>query len=134
MKSGKQETVPIANSSDVVLARQKVRQWATEMRFTLVDQTKLVTAASELARNALEHGKGGKMVIEQVENSIKNGLKLVFEDRGPGISDIEAALRDGFTTGGGMGLGLGGSKRLVNDFQIESEPGKGTRITVVRWK
>lgn len=134
MKSGKQETVPISNSSDVVLARQKVRQWATEMRFTLVDQTKLVTAASELARNALEHGKGGKMVIEQVENSIKNGLKLVFEDRGPGISDIEAALRDGFTTGGGMGLGLGGSKRLVNDFQIESEPGKGTRITVVRWK
>jgi len=134
MKSGKQETVPIANSSDVVLARQKVRQWAMEMKFTLVDQTKLVTAASELARNALEHGKGGQMVIEQVENSIKNGLKLVFEDRGPGIPDIEAALRDGFTTGGGMGLGLGGSKRLVNDFQVESQPGKGTRVTVVRWK
>jgi serine/threonine-protein kinase RsbT len=134
MKSGKQETVPIASSSDVVLARQKVRQWAIEMKFTLVDQTKLVTAASELARNALDHGKVGQMVIEQVENSIKNGLKLVFEDRGPGISDIEAALRDGFTTGGGMGLGLGGSKRLVNDFQIESEPGKGTRVTVVRWK
>jgi serine/threonine-protein kinase RsbT len=134
MKSAKQETVPIASSSDVVLARQKVRQWAIEMKFTLVDQTKLVTAASELARNALEHGKGGQMVIEQVENSIKNGLKLVFEDRGPGISDVDAALRDGFTTGGGMGLGLGGSKRLVNDFQIESEPGKGTRVTVVRWK
>jgi serine/threonine-protein kinase RsbT len=134
MKSGKQETVPIASSSDVVLARQKVRQWALEMKFTLVDQTKLVTAASELARNALEHGKGGQMVIEQVENSVKNGLKLVFEDRGPGIADIDAALRDGYTTGGGMGLGLGGSKRLVNDFHIESEPGKGTRITVVRWK
>jgi serine/threonine-protein kinase RsbT len=134
MKSGKQETVPIASSSDVVLARQKVRQWALEMKFTLVDQTKLVTAASELARNALEHGKGGQMVIEQVENSIKNGLKLVFEDRGPGIADIDAALRDGYTTGGGMGLGLGGSKRLVNDFEIESEPGKGTRVTVVRWK
>jgi serine/threonine-protein kinase RsbT len=134
MKSGKQETVPIASSSDVVLARQKVRQWAIEMKFTLVDQTKLVTAASELARNALEHGKGGRMVIEQVENSIKNGLKLVFEDQGPGISDVNAALRDGYTTGGGMGLGLGGSKRLVNDFQIESEPGKGTRVTVVRWK
>jgi serine/threonine-protein kinase RsbT len=134
MKSAKQETVPIANSSDVVLARQKVRQWAIEMKFTLVDQTKLVTAASELARNALEHGKGGQMVIEQVENSVKNGLKLVFEDRGPGIADLDAALRDGFTTGGGMGLGLGGSKRLVNDFHIESEPGKGTRITVVRWK
>jgi serine/threonine-protein kinase RsbT len=134
MKSGKQETVPIASSSDVVLARQKVRQWALEMKFTLVDQTKLVTAASELARNALEHGKGGQMVIEQVENSVKNGLKLVFEDRGPGIPDIDTALRDGYTTGGGMGLGLGGSKRLVNDFHIESEPGKGTRITVVRWK
>jgi|ERR1700731_1199399 len=134
MKSGKQETVPIASSSDVVLARQKVRQWAIEMKFTLVDQTKLVTAASELARNALEHGKGGQMIIEQVENSVKNGLKLVFEDRGPGIVNIESALRDGYTTGGGMGLGLGGSKRLVNDFHIESEPGKGTRVTVVRWK
>jgi len=134
MKSAKQETVPIAISSDVVLARQKVRQWAIEMKFTLVDQTKLVTAASELARNTLDHGKGGQMVIEQVENSIKSGLKLVFEDRGPGISDVNAALRDGFTTGGGMGLGLGGSKRLVNDFQIETEPGKGTRVTVVRWK
>jgi serine/threonine-protein kinase RsbT len=134
MNSLKQEKLPILNSSDVVLARQKVRQWATEMKFTLVDQTKLVTAASELARNALEHGKGGHMVIEQVENSIKHGLKLVFEDQGPGIADIETALRDGFTSGGGMGLGLGGSKRLVNDFQIESEPGKGTRITVVRWK
>ena len=134
MKSGKQETVPIASSSDVVLARQKVRQWAIEMKFTLVDQTKLVTAASELARNALEHGKGGQMVIEQVENSVKNGLKLVFEDSGPGIKDVESALRDGYTTGGGMGLGLGGSKRLVNDFHIESQPGKGTRVTVVRWK
>jgi serine/threonine-protein kinase RsbT len=134
MKSSKQDTVPIASSSDVVLARQKVRQWAIEMKFTLVDQTKLVTAASELARNTLDHGKGGQMVIEQVENSIKSGLKLVFEDRGPGISDVNAALRDGFTTGGGMGLGLGGSKRLVNDFQIETEPGKGTRVTVVRWK
>ena len=134
MKSAKQETVPIASSSDVVLARQKVRQWAIEMKFTLVDQTKLVTAASELARNTLDHGKGGQMVIEQVENSIKSGLKLVFEDRGPGISDLNAALRDGYTTGGGMGLGLGGSKRLVNEFQIESEPGKGTRVTVVRWK
>ena len=134
MISLKQETVPIANSGDVVLARQKVRQWATEMKFTLVDQTKLVTAASELARNALDHGKGGHMVIERVENSSKSGLKLVFEDRGPGIADIDAALRDGFTTGGGMGLGLGGSKRLVNDFHIDSQPGKGTRVTVVRWK
>ncbi len=130
----KPETVPIKNSSDVVLARQKVRQWAMEMKFTLVDQTKLVTAASELARNALEHGKGGHMVIEKVTGTVKDGLKLVFEDTGPGIADIETALRDGFTSGGGMGLGLGGSKRLVNDFHIESELGKGTRITVVRWK
>jgi serine/threonine-protein kinase RsbT len=134
MNSVKQEKLPILTSSDVVLARQKVRQWALEMNPTLVDQTKLVTAASELARNALEHGKGGHMVIEKVVNSTKDGLKLVFEDQGPGIPDIETALRDGFTSGGGMGLGLGGSKRLVNDFNIESEPGKGTRITVVRWK
>lgn len=134
MISLKKETVPIVNSADVVLARQKVRQWATEMKFSLVDQTKLVTAASELARNALDHGKGGHMMIERVENAAKSGLKLVFEDRGPGIADIDAALRDGFTTGGGMGLGLGGSRRLVNDFHIDSEPGKGTRVTVVRWK
>jgi serine/threonine-protein kinase RsbT len=134
MNSVKQEKLPILTSSDVVLARQKVRQWALEMNPTLVDQTKLVTAASELARNALEHGKGGHMVIEKVVNSTKDGLKLVFEDQGPGIPDIETALRDGYTSGGGMGLGLGGSKRLVNDFHIESEPGKGTRITVVRWK
>lgn len=134
MKSLKRETVPILNSSDVVLARQKVRQWAQELSFTLVDQTKLVTAASELARNTLDHGKGGQMVIDVVENLSKTGLQLVFEDQGPGIPDIQAALRDGFTTGGGMGLGLGGSKRLVNDFDIQSGPGQGTRITVVRWK
>jgi serine/threonine-protein kinase RsbT len=134
MKSLKRETVAIQNSSDVVLARQKVRQWAQELRFTLVDQTKLVTAASELARNTLDHGKGGHMVIDVVENLARTGLQLTFEDRGPGIPDIQAALRDGFTTGSGMGLGLGGSKRLVNDFDIQSQPGQGTRVTVVRWK
>ncbi|HET6934904.1 MAG TPA: anti-sigma regulatory factor [Candidatus Angelobacter sp.] len=134
MRSLRRESLPIQSSSDVVLARQKVRQWATELKFTLVDQTKLVTAASELARNTLDHGKGGQMVIEAVENLSRPGLKLTFEDQGPGIPDIQAALRDGFTTGSGMGLGLGGSKRLVNDFHIESEPGKGTRIIVVRWK
>lgn len=134
MKSLKRETIPIQNSSDVVLARQKVRQWAQELKFTLVDQTKLVTAASELARNTLDHGKGGHMVIDVVENLAKTGLQLVFEDQGPGIPDIQAALRDGFTTGSGMGLGLGGSKRLVSDFDIQSQPGQGTRITVVRWK
>lgn len=134
MKSLRRETVPIKNSSDVVMARQKVRQWALELKFTLVDQTKLVTAASELARNTLDHGKGGQMVMEIVEDTVRTGLRLAFEDQGPGIPDISNALRDGFTTGGGMGLGLGGSKRLVNDFDIQSEVGKGTRVTVVRWK
>jgi serine/threonine-protein kinase RsbT len=134
MRSIRRESLPIQNSGDVVLARQKVRQWATDMKFTLVDQTKLVTAASELARNTLDHGRGGKMIIEVVENLSRQGLKLVFEDQGPGIPDIQAALRDGFTTGGGMGLGLGGSKRLVSDFEIESTPGKGTRVIAVRWK
>jgi serine/threonine-protein kinase RsbT len=134
MKSLKRDVQPIKNSSDVVLARQKVRQWALDLRFTLVEQTKLVTAASELARNTLDHGRGGQMIIELVENGSRQGLKLVFEDKGPGIPDIAAALRDGFTTGGGMGLGLGGSKRLVNEFQVESKVGEGTRVTAVRWK
>ena len=134
MSTLKREQMPLKNSSDVVLARQKVRQWSTELRFSLVDQTKLVTAASELARNALDHGQGGEMTIEVVNGLSKPGIKLIFEDHGPGIADIEAALKDGFTTGSGMGLGLGGSKRLVNEFSIESEVGKGTRITVLRWK
>jgi serine/threonine-protein kinase RsbT len=124
----------LKNSNDVVLARQKVRQWATELRFSLVDQTKLVTAASELARNALDHGHGGAMNMEMVSNNGKTGLRLTFEDNGPGIPDIEQALKDGFTTGSGMGLGLGGSKRLVNEFSIESEVGRGTKITITRWK
>lgn len=130
----RREQHPLKSSTDVVLARQKVRQVATELRFSLVDQTKLVTAASELARNALDHGQGGQMTLEVVNGISKTGLRLVFEDSGPGIPDIEAALKDGFTTGSGMGLGLGGSKRLVNEFAIESEVGKGTKITVVRWK
>jgi len=134
MKLLKAENVPIACSSDVVLARQKVRQWAAELKFSLVDQTKLVTAASELARNTLDHGKGGHMAVEVVEDIGRQGLRMIFEDRGPGIPDISAALKDGFTTGHGMGLGLGGSKRLVNDFEIVSKPGEGTRISAVRWK
>ena len=128
------ELLPLKNSNDVVLARQKVRQCAVDLRFTLVDQTKLVTAASELARNALDHGKGGQMKIESLVDGVKSGLRLVFEDQGPGIPDIELALKDGYTTGAGMGLGLGGSKRLVNQFSIESEVGKGTKITIARWK
>lgn len=130
----RREQLPLKNSSDVVIARQKVRQVATELRFSLVDQTKLVTAASELARNALDHGGGGQMTLEVVNGVSKTGLRLVFEDSGPGIPDIEAALKDGYTTGSGMGLGLGGSKRLVNEFAIESEVGKGTKVTVLRWK
>jgi serine/threonine-protein kinase RsbT len=134
MKSLKRDTLPIRTSSDVVVARQKVREWALELKFTIVDQTKIVTAASELARNTLDHGHGGKVTLEVLDDSPRKGLKLLFEDDGPGIADLTAALRDGFTTGGGMGLGLGGSKRLVNDFNIESEVGKGTKVTVVRWK
>jgi len=130
----KSEQLPLQSSTDVVAARQRVRQMATELRFSLVDQTKLVTAASELARNALDHGGGGQMSIEVVNGLSRMGLKLIFEDNGPGIPDIQAALKDGFTTGNGMGLGLGGSKRLVNEFAIESEIGKGTKVTVVRWK
>ncbi|HZZ38741.1 MAG TPA: anti-sigma regulatory factor [Acidobacteriaceae bacterium] len=134
MSETRRETLALRNSTDVVLARQKVRQWATELRFTLIDQTKLVTAASELARNTLDHGKGGSMTIEQTGMAGRVGLRLLFEDQGPGIPDLEMALKDGFTTGNGMGLGLGGSKRLVNEFSIDSAPGKGTRVTVVRWK
>lgn len=130
----KRDLQHLKNSNDVLIARQKVRLWATELRFSLVDQTKLVTAASELARNALEHGHGGVMILESLINGTKSGLRLVFEDQGPGIANIEQALKDGFTTGSGLGLGLGGSKRLVSEFSIESEVGKGTKVTVIRWK
>lgn len=130
----KSERFSITTSADVVKVRQVARQWATELKFSLVDQTKLVTATSELARNTLEHGGGGSMLAEIVEEGTKKGIKLVFEDKGPGIPDLQLALRDGYTTGGGMGLGLSGSKRLVNDFQIKSEPGRGTTVTIIRWK
>jgi serine/threonine-protein kinase RsbT len=130
----KSEAHPIASSDDVVRVRQLARSWASELKFSLVDQTKLVTATSELARNTLEHGGGGGVTIEVVENGVRRGIKLTFADRGPGIPNIELALKDGFTTGNGMGLGLSGSKRLVNEFHIESEPGRGTTITIIRWK
>lgn len=130
----KRDLQHLNNSNDVLIARQKVRQWAIELRFSLVDQTKLVTAASELARNALEHGKGGVMILESLANGAKSGLRLTFEDHGPGIPDIEQALKDGFTSGSGLGLGLGGSKRLVNEFSIESQVGKGTKVTAIRWR
>lgn len=130
----KTETVPVQSDSDIVLVRQKVRSWAVEQKFSLVDQTKLITAASELARNALEHGGGGHLRMESVANGVRSGIRLTFEDHGPGIPDLSAALRDGYSTGGGMGLGLSGSKRLVNEFEIRSAPGQGTKVTVTRWK
>jgi serine/threonine-protein kinase RsbT len=130
----KTEVVPIANSSDVVLVRQRVRVWTTELKFSLVDQTKIVTAASELGRNTLEHGDGGSMEMAVVVNGVRRGLRLRFIDQGPGIPDIAQALKDGYTSGGGMGLGLGGSKRLMNEFEIETVPGGGTTVTVIRWK
>ena len=130
----KSETHPIRTSDDVVRVRQVARAWASEIKLSLVDQTKLVTATSELARNTLEHGGGGHMRIEMIENGIRKGVRLSFEDQGPGIEDVSLALRDGFTTGAGMGLGLSGSKRLVNEFDIKSERGRGTTVTIVRWK
>jgi serine/threonine-protein kinase RsbT len=123
----------IGSADDVVVVRQRVRELAIMLGFRLVDQTKLVTAASELARNTLQHGRGGAVQIVPLLNGSKKGLRLIFEDRGPGISDIGQALTDGFTTGGGLGLGLGGSKRLCNEFSIESEPGRGTRVMIARW-
>lgn len=134
MEVAKSEMLPIRASTDLVRIRQRVREVAIEAAFSLVDQTKLVTAASELARNTLEHGRGGDARIELLIDGARKGVRLTFSDEGPGIPDIAQAMRDGFTTGGGMGLGLGGAKRLVSDFNIESAVGKGTRVTVVRWK
>ncbi|WP_222842016.1 anti-sigma regulatory factor [Cystobacter ferrugineus] len=126
--------MPIRSSQDLVLVRQAVRSWSAELKFSLVEQTKMVTAASELARNTLDYGGGGNVTLQVVQDGIRRGLRLSFEDQGPGIPDVELALRDGYTSGGGMGLGLGGSKRLVNDFEIFSKVGEGTRVTVTRWK
>jgi serine/threonine-protein kinase RsbT len=126
--------MPIRSEGDVVLVRQAVRQWAVAQGLGLVDQTKIVTAASELARNTLSYGGGGTLRLEAVQEGIRRGLRLTFEDEGPGIPDLALALTDGYTTGTGMGLGLSGSRRLVNEFDLWSEPGKGTRVTVTRWK
>ena len=130
----KTETIPIQNSSDVVMVRQRVRALTIEMKFSLVEQTKIVTAASELGRNTLEHGGGGSLELGLIVNGARRGLRLCFSDQGPGIPDVAVALRDGYTTGSGMGLGLGGSKRLMNEFEIDTKPGSGTRITAIRWK
>lgn len=130
----KDEIASINTSSDIVKVRQLVREWAISLGFSLVEQTKMVTAASELARNTLEHGGGGKVRLEALNNDTRRGLKLIFSDEGPGIADLEQALKDGFTTGNGMGLGLSGAKRLANDFAIDSEPGRGTKVTITRWR
>jgi serine/threonine-protein kinase RsbT len=118
---------------DVVAVRQSVRSYAVSLGLSLVDQTKLVTAASELARNTVTHGGGGTVKLEVIEHNAKRGIRLTFEDRGPGIQDIERAMQDGYTTGGGLGLGLGGAKRLTNEFDIQSAPGTGTRVVITQW-
>lgn len=127
------ESVPVMSEPDVVAVRRRVREISAKIGLSLVDQTKIITAASELARNTIIYGGGGSMQVETL-NGPRTGLRLTFEDKGPGIPDIELALRDGFTTGSGLGLGLGGSKRLVNEFQIFSQPGEGTKIIITRWK
>ena len=135
MRVLRSETMPLRLKDDIVLARQVVRARAVEAGFSLVDQTRLVTAASELARNTVDHGGGGTMTVELVSNDTGGtGLRLTFDDHGPGIPDIELALKDGYTTRGGLGLGLGGARRLSNEFEISSEPGMGTRVSVVRWR
>lgn len=127
-------SLPLRSEEDIVGARQAVRQLTQALKFSLVDQTKMITAASELARNTLVHGLGGQMRWETLDDGLKRGLRLHFEDKGPGIQDLSLALKDGWTSGGGMGLGLPGSKRLVNEFELESAPGAGTRVSIARWK
>lgn len=126
--------IEVRTNEDVAIARQRVRTFAVQCGFSLVDQTKIVTAASELARNTLIHGGGGDMRIEILKEGVRTGLRLVFSDTGPGIPDVDLALRDGYTTKGGMGLGLSGSKRLVNEFSLETKVGEGTRVSVVKWR
>ena len=130
----KSDAVPVRTEHDIVLARQHVRKLTQELAFGLVDQTKMVTAASELARNTVIYGGGGEMRWEVHEDAGRRGLRLHFVDQGPGIPDLDKALTDGWTSGKGMGLGLSGAKRLVNQFDIDSVPGRGTRVTVTRWR
>ena len=130
----KRETRDVLNSEDVVLIRRLVREWAVAAGFSLVDQTKFITAASELARNAVIYGKGGVVRWEILTDGVRRGLRLHFVDEGPGIPDLRQAMTDGWTSGSGMGLGLSGAKRLVNEFDIETTVGRGTRVTVTRWK
>ncbi|SIO45148.1 serine/threonine-protein kinase RsbT [Singulisphaera sp. GP187] len=134
MDVSRTDSLEIRTSTDVVLVRQAVRKWTTELGLSLVDQTKLITAASELARNTIDYGGGGSVRLDAVTQGIRKGLRLTFEDQGPGIADLELALTDGYTTGQGLGLGLSGSKRLVNEFEIDSRVGEGTRVMITRWK
>ena len=127
------DTMPLRTSDDVVRVRQAVRARAVGIGFSLVDQTKIVTAASEIARNTVDYGGGGEMRIEVLRNGQRRGVRLTFSDTGPGIRDIDQAMRDGYTTGNGLGLGLSGAKRLCNEFEIKSAPGEGTTITIARW-
>ena len=129
-----QGTLPVRTEEDIVASRQKVRALTQQLKFSLVDQTKMITAASELSRNTVVHGGGGQMRWEVLEQGLKRGLRLHFEDTGPGIADVQLALTDGWTSGGGMGLGLPGSKRLVHQFDLQSTPGRGTHVTITRWK
>jgi len=128
------DTLPLQSSEHVVVVRQAVRQRAVELGFSLVDQTKIITAASELGRNAIQHGGGGHAIVEVINDGGRRGLRLTFEDKGPGIEDITKAMRDGYSTGNGLGLGLSGAKRLSNEFAITSAPGAGTRVVITRWK
>jgi serine/threonine-protein kinase RsbT len=127
-------TLEIRAAEDIVRVRQTVRTWSGKIGLNLVDQTKIITAASEIARNTLDYGGGGAMHLDIVTNGRRQGLRLVFEDQGPGIPDVELALKDGYTTGGGLGLGLSGARRLSNEFDIWSKPGEGTRVTITKWK
>jgi len=128
------DSLEIRASSDVVLVRQAVRAWSLEAGFSLVDQTKLITAASELARNTLDYGGGGSVRLELLTEGSRRGVRLTFEDHGPGIPDLDLALTDGYTSGGGLGMGLSGARRLSNEFAIESRVGEGTRVMIARWK
>jgi serine/threonine-protein kinase RsbT len=128
------ESLELRSAADVVSVRQVVRTWAIDAGFSLVDQTKIVTAASELARNTIDYGGGGNAVLELIAEGARRGLRVVFEDKGPGIPDIQQAMTDHFTTGKGLGLGLGGAKRLVNEFHLSSRVGEGTRVVITRWK
>ena len=134
MLTTRSETHQIRTAPDIVNVRQVVRGWCLAIGMGLVDLTKIVTAASEIARNTLDYGKGGTMLLEELRDGLRAGVRLTFHDEGPGIPDIDRAMTDGYTSGSGMGLGLGGTRRLVDDFALTSTPDVGTRVTITKWK